>query len=226
MRGLAELGLRVRSFARSRLADLHQELAVGRELRDLVVLLAVAADPDAAVLVHENSVLVLRPVVALAGPAPGAQQIAVGIELHHRRRGGAALRGGRVLRCALLVVEQALRAVDDPDAVVAIGGEARRPGRGIPLPGSGLGQNGSGRNEGASWAAADTDAAKPARRTRIDRMASSRVVPRQGAGPRHILADIRAPRTRVSATAKGSSCCILSRHQQRSQFSRRKPDEA
>ena len=71
------------------LADLLQELAVGRELQDLVVVLAVAGEPDVAILVDVDAVLGARPVVAGTGPAPAARTAC-------RRRqscstGGAAL---------------------------------------------------------------------------------------------------------------------------------------
>ena len=55
---------------RAGLADLPQEFAVGRELQDLVVVLAVAGEPDVAVLVDVDAVLVLGPVVARARAAP------------------------------------------------------------------------------------------------------------------------------------------------------------
>src|SRR5438067_2633411 len=62
-------------------ADLHEELPVGRELDELVVLGIVAADPDVALPIDIDAVLVLGPLVALTRPAPGAQQIALAVEL-------------------------------------------------------------------------------------------------------------------------------------------------
>ena len=46
----AELGLAVGAARRAGLADLLQELAVGRELQDLVIALVVAGDPDVPAL--------------------------------------------------------------------------------------------------------------------------------------------------------------------------------
>src|SRR6185295_17799755 len=81
-------------------ADLHQELAVLRELQDVAVVgAAVAADPDVALAVDLQAVVRRRPLVAgtiLAAPA--AQEIALLIELHDRRRLLAARAGAFVSR--------------------------------------------------------------------------------------------------------------------------------
>ena len=53
---------------------------------------AVAANPDVALVVDEDSVIRLRPVVAFAGTAPVADEIARLVELEHRRRRRAAFR--------------------------------------------------------------------------------------------------------------------------------------
>ena len=74
----------VRVRHRAGLADLHDELAVAGELENLPVLGIVAADPDEVVVVDEDAVLVLLPVVALAGAAPGLHDLAVLVELDHR----------------------------------------------------------------------------------------------------------------------------------------------
>ena len=87
-------------------ADLHHEFAVGRELQDLVVpdrlhpRLAIgrtidAADPHETLGIDVDAVLALRPLVARCVAAPGAQEIAIGIEHQDRRRG---LREIRVLQ--------------------------------------------------------------------------------------------------------------------------------
>ena len=44
-----------------------------RELQDLAVLRVVAADPDEALMIDRNTVLVGEPVIAFAGPAPRFQ---------------------------------------------------------------------------------------------------------------------------------------------------------
>src|SRR3954468_7670171 len=78
------------------LADLQDELAVLVELQKLVVRdrleprqleagAIVASDPDEALIVDVDAVLALDPFVAGAGPAPGLDEVAVGIELQHRR---------------------------------------------------------------------------------------------------------------------------------------------
>ena len=90
-------------------ADLHQELAVLGELQDVRVLLAVAADPDVALVVDMDAVVGFRPLVALARPAPGAHQVAVRIELQDRRRRAAALGDRRIELGAPLVVVQRRR---------------------------------------------------------------------------------------------------------------------
>src|SRR5215207_2070234 len=99
--------LRVRVAARQAgSADLQQELALRRELEHLVVGGSVARDPDVAVVVDEDAVLVRRPFVARAPDdrihargrhtrgrtAPRAKHVPVGVEFHHRRRPPAAHR--------------------------------------------------------------------------------------------------------------------------------------
>ena len=69
------------------LADLQQELAVLGELQDVRVLLAVAADPDVALVVDVDAVVRLRPLVALARAAPGATRLPAG---SNTSTGGAA----------------------------------------------------------------------------------------------------------------------------------------
>jgi hypothetical protein len=92
------------TLARARLADLHEEAPVARELEDLGVLLAVAGEPDVPLGVHVDAVLVGRPVIARARPAPGLEEIPLGVELHHRRRGRAAGIARRIRRCPALVL--------------------------------------------------------------------------------------------------------------------------
>src|SRR5262249_11151460 len=90
------------------LAGLQHEFALARELQILAVLLAVAADPDEALVVDAHTVLVLRPIVAGSGTAPGLHQLAVLVELHDRRGWCTALTGGRVERRRPLVAVPAL----------------------------------------------------------------------------------------------------------------------
>ena len=78
--------------------DLHDELAVLRELQKLVVGnglesgqairgTRVSAEPDEALVVDMDAMLAFRPFIAVAGPTPGLDVIARGIEHDHRRRG-------------------------------------------------------------------------------------------------------------------------------------------
>ncbi len=71
----------VAALALAELADLHQELAVLGELQDVRVGPAVSANPDVALVVDEDAVIGIRPLVALTRAAPVAQQVAVLIEL-------------------------------------------------------------------------------------------------------------------------------------------------
>src|SRR3974390_2368505 len=60
---------------RSQLPDLQDKFAVARELQILSVIVSITADPDEAAWINADAVLILRPVVALAGAAPGLNQI-------------------------------------------------------------------------------------------------------------------------------------------------------
>jgi hypothetical protein len=124
--GTAELGPAVAAFGLSGPADLHQELAVRRELEDLVVLVRVTRDPDIAVGVDHDAVLALRPFVARARPAPAAHVIARGVKLGDRRQGFAAAVRHRLARLVDFIGEQRRRTMRDPDVSVAlIDGDAR-----------------------------------------------------------------------------------------------------
>src|SRR5262249_12927388 len=67
------LGLIVVALSRASLADLHDEFSFGRELEDHAVLRRIAAEPDEAVRIEPNAVLVRRPLVIRARSAPGLQ---------------------------------------------------------------------------------------------------------------------------------------------------------
>ena len=122
--GLAELGGVITAGARRDLADLHHELAVEGEFQKHVVVVGVAADPDKAALVDLDAVLAADPFVAVTGSAPGAQQIAVGVEFQDRWRRHAAFRARRVQRDALFVLGQRSRALDHPDMSLPVDGNA------------------------------------------------------------------------------------------------------
>ena len=124
LRGLTELGGVVGAPGRRDLADLAEELAVEGEFEDGVVVVGIAADPDETAVVDFDAVLAADPFIAFAGPAQEARRLAVGIELQHRRRRHAAFRARRIERCALFVVGERARALDDPDMSLAVDGDA------------------------------------------------------------------------------------------------------
>ena len=145
-----------------RAADAHLEIAVHVELQDKAVaailvggpaggridrLGAIARDPDIVVLVDIDAMLAVGPDAAvgrlamafqparIGRAAPGAQQLAVGVELQHRRRGIAAVGhgaiGARKAQPVLAVTAAAgfqrrfvgghgARAVIDPDVIVMV----------------------------------------------------------------------------------------------------------
>ena len=106
-------------------ADLQDEAAVERELQDLVVLRPVAGEPDEVLGVDVDAVLGLRPLVAGAGAAPVAQRGCP----HGRRPAPAGRRRStgrrRVAGGEHLALLERGGAVDDPDVVAAVHGDAR-----------------------------------------------------------------------------------------------------
>ena len=112
----------VAAAERAGAADLQQERAVARELQDLAVTLPVAPDPDVVQVVDEDAVLLVRPLVAVAGTAPGLDDVALLVELDHRRRRHAALGGRWVDRRAALAVGQRSGPVQHPDVVARVDG--------------------------------------------------------------------------------------------------------
>ena len=115
---------RVAVVALPLLADLQHELAVHGELEQLPVLLAVAGEPDEIVVVDEDTVLALGPLVARARAAPVTDQVAGLVEQQHRRRGDAAPGLGRILLGGALARRERARPMHHPDAVIFVGGEA------------------------------------------------------------------------------------------------------
>src|SRR5262249_2986278 len=72
-----------------------------------------------------DAVLVLRPVVTLAGTAPSLEQVTFAIELHDRGRRATAFGGRRIERQRLLVVGKRPGALDHPDMILRVNGDAR-----------------------------------------------------------------------------------------------------
>src|SRR6185295_18634183 len=95
---------------------------LSRELQQVRVVLAVAADPHLVFLIDEQPVFDLWPVVALAGTAPRVNQPAGLIELENRRRGNTAVRLWRRVACARepLVAPKRARALRDIYMVLPI----------------------------------------------------------------------------------------------------------
>ena len=56
-------------------ADLHDELSGFGELQDLVVFVAVAADPDEPFRIDVDAVLRVGPLISLARSAPGLDEV-------------------------------------------------------------------------------------------------------------------------------------------------------
>ena len=106
-------------------AEHVQEFSVLRELQHhAVAAVAVAADPDVALVVDPDPVVRRRPLIAgTVFAAPVAEQVARLIELHDRIPGNAAQAGALFLR-GLHVVR--IRAVNDPDMIVRIDSNADR----------------------------------------------------------------------------------------------------
>jgi hypothetical protein len=121
--GLVDVGSVVAAATRAMLADLEQELARRRELEQIGVLVAVAADPDVVLAVDVDAVLDVRPVVALAGSAPRLEKVAVEIELQDRRRRLATVRG--LVAQVVVVLVSRTGPMDHPDAIVRIHRDAR-----------------------------------------------------------------------------------------------------
>ena len=93
----------VAPVALSEMANLEEEFSVLVELQDLRVAFAVAADPEVALRVDRQPVLVHRPLVAGARPSPSLEEPAVLVELHHEGRRHAAIGGGRRLHRVVLI---------------------------------------------------------------------------------------------------------------------------
>ena len=107
-------------------ADLQHELSVGRELQICIIgnrlepgqaggRTIVSADPHEALVVDMDAVLALGPVVSAPGAAPGPHEVARRIEHDNRGRGLSGI----------FWLERA-RAVQEPDIVLRVDGEARR----------------------------------------------------------------------------------------------------
>src|SRR5882757_1399373 len=80
LRDASEIHRVVRTLVLALLTGLRHELAVLREFQDLRILGAVAAEPDEALVIDENPVHRIRPLVAVALAAPRADRVASRVE--------------------------------------------------------------------------------------------------------------------------------------------------
>src|SRR5262245_46935163 len=113
----------VRSARRAGLADPHHELAVAGELEDVPAGLDIVADPDEVVVIDVDAVPIIAPGVARTIAAPALHDLAVLIELDHRRCRHAAFHVRRSCGALLACIESAGTLVD-PDMVLRIDRDA------------------------------------------------------------------------------------------------------
>lgn len=106
------------------ICNLQHEPALPGELQELPIRFAVTADPDEAFGVDIDAVLTGDPVVALPRPAPDLHDVALRVELNHRRRGHAALGPRRRESRSALVRCQETGPLDDLDMVLRVDGHA------------------------------------------------------------------------------------------------------
>src|SRR6185437_2131442 len=105
---------------RTGLADLQHEFSVLGKFQHLAVVVAIAAEPDEALVIDIDAMLVLEPVIALARATPGAQHVPFLVKFDHRRRRHAAFGAWWNERRRLFIIGERARALDDPDVVLRI----------------------------------------------------------------------------------------------------------
>ena len=123
---------RLRILAGAGLAVLGDELAFAGELQDLGVGATVAADPDVPLVIHDDAMVRLGPLVgrALLWTTPAGNQVAGWIELEDRRGRVTALADARLRLSAregelsAIQIAGIVAAMDEPDVVAIIDREA------------------------------------------------------------------------------------------------------
>ena len=142
VRGAAQVVGIVAALVHPGRADRQHVLAILGELHHVV---AVArARPHEAVVIDIDAVLLVVPGVAVAGPAPRAQDLAVGIEFEDGWRGEAAVGNRRLHGGADFLRREARWHVDHPEVIAVVHEQAadvaedpvvrqRRRPRGIDL---------------------------------------------------------------------------------------------
>jgi hypothetical protein len=104
----------------SRLADLKQELPVAAELHNVIVACAFARHPDVALVIDEETMNLLRPVVALTRTAPAFNVVPIGVELDDRRRRHATFGLWRIGSRAAHVGTESAAILRDPHMILRI----------------------------------------------------------------------------------------------------------
>ena len=120
--GYEHIGLRVvflqrRPIFRRAMAEVPQELPVGREFED-AVLRRRSGDPDVSFAVHEDGLQRRRPLRNISRAAPGVDHIALGIEFDGLGTAHAASDARRIAVAADFIAVGRRAAIQEPDVVV------------------------------------------------------------------------------------------------------------
>src|ERR1700675_1131557 len=104
--------------------DLHHKMPILFELENMPVGWRTPSDPNASILFHINSMLVLGPIKSFARSAPRMEQMSLLVELQDRRRRNATLRTRRRKRSANFVHRVRGWPLQNPDVVLPVHGQA------------------------------------------------------------------------------------------------------
>src|SRR5229473_2695005 len=100
--------------------DLHHKLPILFKFQNMPVGRRTPSDPNVSILVHINSVLVLRPIKSFARSAPGMEQVSLLVEFQHRRRSDAAHGTRRRKRSADFIRRVRGGPLQNPDVVLPV----------------------------------------------------------------------------------------------------------
>src|SRR4029450_7914407 len=100
------------------MAYLHQKLPCVRKLPDLVILLGAAAQPDVVLVIHQNSMLSIRPLISRTRAAPGLKKLSARCEFQNGWRWNATLRLRRFERGGFLAIRDRGFTMKHPDVVM------------------------------------------------------------------------------------------------------------
>src|SRR5262249_19681418 len=98
--------------------DLQKKFPISCELQDVRVLPSVTGDPDIFLVVHENAVFVVGPLIFATWSTPALHYISCLIKFQNRRRWNTAVRSWRIEGSIFVVVVQAPRASGDPEMIM------------------------------------------------------------------------------------------------------------